>query len=321
MSTGPVVLKLPDFLLLYCNFYRFGFAAFGTLLGAGAALPIVGLFSDKNTGYTALGILYGFLMMVTALITVFTVKEPDSRKKRLQSGFVSTYLKVFRNRPFLLILLTYALHITAITIIAGVAIYYFKYIHQNEAATTLAMVIMLLTAMLFIPVSVLLAKRIDKKLSYGIGMAVFSVAVMVLFFTGHLFGLTYALAIFFFIGIGMGFLYALPYAMVPDAIEYGYLLTGERTEGAFYATWTFGMKIGQAVALGITGWVLSAVGYVPNVTQTDLSMLGIRLLLGPITVTIFVMAMVALYFYPINEQRYNQILSRIDEMEKKGRGN
>ena len=49
---------------------------------------------------------------------------------------------------------------------------------------------------------------------------------------------------------GMGFTYAMPYAMVPDAIEYDYLETGERTEGAFYGIWTFCFKIGQALALG-----------------------------------------------------------------------
>jgi len=45
--------------------------------------------------------------------------------------------------------------------------------------------------------------------------------------------------------------------------------------------WTFGIKIGQAVALAITGTVLSLFGYMPNVVQTESANLGIRLLLGP----------------------------------------
>jgi Na+/melibiose symporter-like transporter len=70
-------------------------------------------------------------------------------------------------------------------------------------------------------------------------------------------------------------------------------------------------------ALGITGAVLSFVGYVPEVAQTAKAMFGIRLLLGPIPALIFILSLVMLYFYPINEQRYNEILDDIKKMEAK----
>ena len=106
-----------------------------------------------------------------------------------------------------------------------------------------------------------------------------------------------------------------PYAIVPDAVEYDYLLTGRRTQGAFYGIWTFGIKIGQALALGITGIVLSCTGYLPDVIQTDSALLGIRLLFGPIPAFFFILAMITLYFYPINEKRYHEILTQIKRME------
>jgi GPH family glycoside/pentoside/hexuronide:cation symporter len=114
------------------NGYRFSFAVIGTLLAAGAALPLIGLFPDKNTGFTAMGILFGLIMMVTAIITVFMVKEADSRDNPSATGFFSTYLKVFRNKPYVIILVSYALQITAITVVAGIVIYYFKYVHHVE---------------------------------------------------------------------------------------------------------------------------------------------------------------------------------------------
>ena len=60
------------------NGYRFGFAGLGTLLGGGAALPIVGLFADKSVGFSVMGAIFGAVMMITALITVFTVREPET---------------------------------------------------------------------------------------------------------------------------------------------------------------------------------------------------------------------------------------------------
>ena len=300
------------------NGYRFGFAVIGTLAGAGAALPLVNAFASKNLGFTVLGTIFGFLMLVTALITFFSVKEPERSQPLPTTGFFKTYLKVFKNGPYNLILLTYTLHITALTIASGIVIYYFKYIHNDEAQTTIAMMFLLVTAMVFIPVSVLLSKRIGKKPVYGLGMFIFLVALMFIFLFGHTTGVSFSFAMMFFAGIGMGFTYAMPWAIVPDAVEYDYLLTGERTEGAFYGIWTFGIKLGQALALGITGAVLSFSGYVAEVSQTPSALLGIRLLMGPITALVFLLSIFVLYLYPINEKRYNEILEQIGKMEAAG---
>ncbi len=299
------------------NGYRFGFAVVGTLLGAGMALPIVGLFKTKSAGFSAMGAIFGAVMLITALITFFSVREPATERQPLTKGFFETYRKVFRNKPYLLILGVYALHVTALTVVMSVAAYYFKYIHNNEQMTTTAMLLLLVTAFVFIPVSVIVSKKIGKKIVYGAGLLIIAVNLMVLFFLGHLYPIEYSLAVMLTTGIGFGFTYVMPYAMVPDAVEYDYLLSGERTEGAFYGIWTFGIKIGQAIALAITGTVLSLVGYVPDVAQTMESQLGIRLLLGPIAAVIFILGVVVLYLYPINEKRYNEIIAQIAEMEKK----
>ena len=69
--------------------------------------------------------------------------------------------------------------------------------------------------------------------------------------------------------------------------------------------------------LVLTGFVLSYVEYIPDVAQTELSLFGIRLLVGPISAAIFLLSLLVLYFYPINETRYNEILGQINEMEKR----
>ncbi len=299
------------------NGYRFGFAAIGTLLGAGAALPIIGLFADKNEGFVAMGVIFGIVMAATALITVFAVKEPKTVRPA-QMDFLKTYLAVFKNKPYLLILCGYVMHIIAITSVSGIAIYYFKYIFGAEAKTTIAIVILLVTSMVFIPVSVMLSKKVGKKLVYGGGMAWVAVVLMIIFFFGHKQPITFSYIMMFVMGIGFGFTYALPYAIVPDAIEYDYLKTGQRREGAFYGIWTWALKIGQAFAALAMGWVLALMGYVADIIpQSPSAELGIRLFLGPIPAAIFILGAIAIYLYPINEKRYKEILADIAKMEKK----
>jgi GPH family glycoside/pentoside/hexuronide:cation symporter len=300
------------------NGYRFGFAAIGTLLGAGLALPIVAMAPDKNLGFILMGTIFGAVLLVSTLTTVFSVRESAAVRPAQSMGFWETYRQVFKNKPYLLILLSYVLHILGITVASGIVIYYFKYILGAEDMTTYAMLILIGVAMLFIPVSVAMSKKTGKKLVYGLGFIIMAVGVMVLFTVGHTMGVAFNLIMMAFLGIGMGFLYAMPYAIVADAIEYDYLRTGERREGAFFGIWTWGLKIGQALAGFIMGVTLEAMGYVANlVPQAASAQLGIRLFLGPITAVIFIAAAVVLYFYPITEKRYEEILKQIAEMEAK----
>jgi len=300
------------------NGYRFGFAGIGTLLGAGLALPIVAMAPDKNLGFVLMGTIFGAVLLVSTLTTVFSVRESDAVRAANSMGFWKTYSEVFKNKPYLFILMSYILHILAITIASAIVIYYFKYILGAEGMTTYAMLILIGVAILFIPVSVAMSKKTGKKLVYGLGFIIMAVGLMVLFSIGHTQGVAFNLIMMAFMGIGMGFLYAMPYSIVADAIEYDYLRTGERREGAFFGIWTWGLKIGQALAAFIMGLTLEAMGYVANaMPQSASAQLGIRLFLGPISAGVFILAAVVLYFYPITEKRYKEILADIAVMEAK----
>ncbi|MDD5398169.1 MAG: glycoside-pentoside-hexuronide (GPH):cation symporter [Dehalococcoidia bacterium] len=298
------------------NGYRFAFAAVGTLLGAGLALPIVAIAPDKNLGFVLMGLIFAGVMLASALITIFTVKEPTELKPAKTMGFLQTYAQVFKNGPYIVLLLAYILNLMAITIASATVIYYFKYILDAESSTTWAMLTLIGTAILFIPVSVVLSKKLGKKLVYGAGLVLMAVMLLILFFCGQTQGVTFTLITMFFMGIGFGFTYAIPYAMVADAIEYDYMRSGERREGAFFGFWTWGFKMGQALAVFLMGIMLEALGYVANVQpQPETAQLGIRLFMGPIPAIIFIIAAVILFFYPITEKRYQEILKNIAEME------
>ena len=300
------------------NGYRFAFAGIGTLLGAGLALPIVAMAPNKDLGFVLMGIIFGAVLLVSTLVTVFSVRESAAVRPAQSMGFWKTYREVFKNKPYIFILVVYILHILGITIASGIVIYYFKYILGAENMTTYAMLILIGVAILFIPVSVAMSKKTGKKLVYGVGFLIMAVGLMVLFSIGHTMGVAFNLIMMAIMGIGMGFLYAMPYAIVADAIEYDYMRTGERREGAFFGIWTWGLKIGQALAAFIMGVTLSAMGDVANlIPQAASAQLGIRLFLGPISAFFFLMAAVVLYFYPITEKRYKEIQAEIAVMEAK----
>jgi len=299
------------------NGYRFGFAVFGTLIGAGAVLPLAGAFATQDLGFSMVGAAMGALMMCTALLTFASVREPDhSAEPRPKDGFFETFGAVFKNPHYVRVLLTYALNLTALTFVQGILAYYFKYLYRDESKTTIAMVLLLVVAMICIPISVLVSKRIGKKRTYQFALLVIAASCMTIFFLGHVLGPDFFLGMMLIAGIGIGFGYVAPFAMVPDAVEYEAATTGKRREGAYYGMWTFTSKLGTSLAVASTGFILGLAKYIaPDASnalpiQPDSTILAIRLLIGPIPAVVFIGAILLIETYKLDEKAYKEVLEK-----------
>jgi GPH family glycoside/pentoside/hexuronide:cation symporter len=108
-------------------------------------------------------------------------------------------------------------------------------------------------------------------------------------------------------GIGVGFSYVSPFAMVPDTIDFDAAKTGNRKEGAYYGIWTFVSKSGQALAMLVSGLLLSQGGYLADAVQSPRAILAIRLIVGPIPTLILIGALVLIQFYPLDEAAYKKL--------------
>jgi GPH family glycoside/pentoside/hexuronide:cation symporter len=300
------------------NAYRFGCAVFGTLIGAAAVQPIVDYFPDKRLGFSALGAMLGALIMVTTLLAFFGTREKQHRRDDYPTeGFFSTYRAVFLNRPFVFLLVSYALHIMGISFLQGILIYYIKYVYGREDLAFLAMGLLLLVAMVFIPVSVLVSKHLGKKKTYQICFAVLSSCCMVIFFLGHVLGPSFFMGLMVYAGIGVGFSYAAPFAMVPDAIEFDAVKSGERKEGSYYGMWTFISKLGTALAGFLSGLILGLGGYEAGAVQQGGALFAIRIIAGPLPALILLCALFVVQFYPIDEKTYKRLVLP-DHEDRKG---
>jgi GPH family glycoside/pentoside/hexuronide:cation symporter len=175
------------------------------------------------------------------------------------------------------------------------------------------MLTLLLTAMVFIPVSVAVSKKIGKKRTYQICFVVIASACGIIYFLGHRMPLAFFYGLMVYAGMGVGFSYVAPFAMVPDAIEYEALTTGERKEGAYYGMWTFISKLGTALALFVAGQILELGGYISqsgnsSVTQPPSVFNAVRMIIGPIPIVVLGAAILVIQFYPLDKKRYRDLL-------------
>ena len=61
--------------------------------------------------------------------------------------------------------------------------------------------------------------------------------------------------------IGLGFFNTVIWAMITDVIDDAQVRNGVREDGTIYAVYSFARKVGQAFSSGLTGVLLSAIGY------------------------------------------------------------
>ncbi|MDR1506097.1 MAG: MFS transporter [Treponema sp.] len=299
------------------NGYRFGCAVFGTLVGAAAIEPLVGSFGGGGRGWSMMGLTLGAAMMFVTLLTFFGTKEKKHTREDIPTErFFNTYKAVFTNRPYVILFLTYALHVTAITFLQSILLYYVEYLYPNTLElfglnlTTISMMALLLTAMVFIPVSVAVSKKIGKKKTYQICFIIIGSACVIVAAAGHLLPTSLFLLLLAYAGVGVGFSYVAPFAMVPDTVEFDAVKTGERKEGAYYGMWTFISKTGAALSMLISGLILKLGGYAANQVQGPPARLAIRLIIGPIPALIFLAALILMQSYPLDEKTYRKLMGQ-----------
>ncbi|NNM54058.1 MAG: MFS transporter [Spirochaetales bacterium] len=297
------------------NGYRFGFAILGTLCGAALVQPILHFFPHNHeAGFRLVGLIFGGIVAVSTLITGLSVRERAVPAVVEGEPLWRSWLGVWKNRPYRLLLGAYTVHILGITFLSGSMVYLFKYVLHDEVGTTIGMLILMLVAAVSIPFSVLFAKRWGKVRAYQAAMLLLMIAAGLVWLFGKSWGAGFVEGVMALAGIGLGFSYAPPYALLPDTIEVMARQTGRREEGAHYGLWNFSLKLAQMSAVGLSGWILAWAGYVADHSQTGAAMVAIQTLAGPVPAFLFLAAGLLLFRYPLDQVTYDQAIQADEDL-------
>ena len=107
--------------------------------------------------------------------------------------------------------------------------------------------------------------------------------------------------------LGLGIFSMVSWALITDVIDDAELRNGRREDGSIYALYSFARKLGQAASAGLTGALLSAIGYSdttafePNVLQGifDISTLVPALGFG-------LLALILWFWYPLHKGKVDE---------------
>ncbi|MEO0625642.1 MAG: MFS transporter [Bacteroidota bacterium] len=135
------------------------------------------------------------------------------------------------------------------------------------------------TTFIVIPIVTWMSKKVGKKTAFLWSQAISLIGYIMLWFLlipGKPYMFIFALPFFSF---GIGSLFTLMMSMTSDVIDLDELNTGKRREGIFGAIYWWMVKFGFAIAGGLSGVIISIVGFQEGVpgTEQESAITGLRM--------------------------------------------
>lgn len=187
--------------------------------------------------------------------------------------------------------------------------------YNNSRAQSVSTVLM--------TVGMLVAAALAKPLAARFGKA--EVSAVSSAFAGVISVITYFLrpqSVWVFVGLqtlgwlGLGMFTMVSWALITDVIDYAELQNGVREDGSVYALYSFARKLGQAAAAGLTGWLLTAIGYMSGSAsgQTPEVQSGIFAITTLVpALGFFLLALVLGLWYPLHKRQVDENIARLKE--------
>jgi GPH family glycoside/pentoside/hexuronide:cation symporter len=295
---------------------RMFFSILGSLIAFTLPLAIVDGFRPDHAGRVlVMGIVFAFVSTLP-LFLVFrgTRERPEFMNRADPPSLRRSIAAAGRNRPFIFGLFIFLFNGVTMSIIQVILLYYIKYVVQREPQSDMIMATIFVVALAALPFWERISRRFNKRWAYISGIAFLAVVLLVLSSLSTQTSLTLILVLCVLAGIGVSAMHVLPWAIIPDAIEYGELHSGERQEGMFYSLIILAQKVASSIAVPLSLLVLQSTGYIPNsLAQPPGAILGIRMVAGPIPAFTLCLGILFTLLFPLGRENFREITRQLEE--------
>ena len=280
-------------------------AAGNTILDGGIFTVVAGVFSALAVG----------CYLLCYALTTERVKFSVEVKQKEENNSVFAMLKnAVRNRALISIIAASIVMLLAQLTMQSMANYVYPNFYGNttaQSASTITMVI-----------AMLIAAGLAKPLAGKFGKAEVSVA-------SNLLAAAVCFAVFFIrpenvwtyvalmtlCWLGLGMFSMVNWSLITDVIDYSELKNGIREDGSVYALYSFARKLGQAAAAGVSGGLLTWIGYSDTTAFDPAVTLGIFNISTLVPAAGFLLLALILWFwYPLHKK---QVDANVAALKKK----
>jgi GPH family glycoside/pentoside/hexuronide:cation symporter len=214
--------------------------------------------------FTTIAGLFSIFAVVCYLLCYFLTTErvsPERTHEAVENNSLAKLLKnAAKNRALLSIIVASVVMLLAQLTLQSMANYIFPNYYNNAGAQS-ASTLTMMASMIF-------AATVTKPLSNKFGKAEISVAstilataVCIALFIIRPQNVWVYVGLSFISWLGLGIFSMVSWALITDVIDDSQIKNGVREDGTIYALYSFARKLGQAAAAGLTGLLLTSIGY------------------------------------------------------------
>ncbi|MBC7235628.1 MAG: MFS transporter [Chloroflexi bacterium] len=287
--------------------YRMAFSILGSLIAFTVPLIIIGSFRPENAGRVWWnGVLFAILSAMPLLLTFWGTRERYTTTTSAGPLTLRSSVKAaLQNRLFLFGVGLFLATWLAISIVEAVFLYYIRYYLRLEGSSDAIMACVFVVAILALPLWEWTSRHSNKRRAYIVGVTFWAVVQIVLVLLRPSPPTALVLALAAMAGVGVSAAHVLPWAIIPDAMEWDELQTGQRHTGTFYSIVMLMQKASAGLALLGIGLGLEWSGYVPNADVQPLSALtAIRGFVGPVPAMLLCLGILLAALYPLGREEH-----------------
>jgi glycoside/pentoside/hexuronide:cation symporter, GPH family len=326
--------------------YRFVAVMFAQFFVQVFMLPII---ESAGGGNKAIGIekvmtwlaIIGTVMLI---ITFLTTKERIVPKPEQKSSLKEDLSDLFKNKPWVIMLVLTTLVFITLAMKGGSYVYYFKNYVDKESLTSLIKPILTFLSgiginffgedpvsagfglfnaggIIFMILGITLSKRFADKYGkrdvFGVALVISTLFILLFYFFAPT-----AVRLMFVSQILHGFFYGITipllWAMIADVADYSEWKNNRRATAIIFSAMMVGLKGGLSIGSALLTWILGLFHYVPNsdAVQTETAIHGTKMLVSIFPAIPFLIGCALLFFYEINKKMEAQIESDLKERRK-----
>ncbi len=257
------------------------------------------------TTITAIFVVLGVALYV---FTFLTAKERVTRPADDQIGLKQAVSVLAKNKALIWLSVGSVVVLTSHVCLQTMSIYFARDVMGNAGLFSILTIIQTASIFVAAPFIGRAVARFGKRFVYLSGAVSFMIGGLIVFLCPPSMPWLACVA-FFFLGLGIGLLNTLMWAMEADTVEYGEWKTARRTEGTTYAVFSFVRKLGQAFGGAAAAGLIGLTGYVGGAAvQSDHAVMGIRLTAGILPAALCLIAFFVMLRYPLTDSLFSRIV-------------
>ena len=205
------------------------------------------------------------LLAIAAYLACYSLTAeraiPPAQNPGRQQNVLAMFKSALRNRALISIVAASIVMLLAQLTMQNMGGYIFPDYYNNASAQSVSTLVMMGGMLLAAALSRPLAARFGKaEISVVSNLAAALVSLAIYFIRPQSVWTFVALQALGWLGLGVFSMVS--WALITDVIDHAEVVSGVREDGSIYAMYSFARKLGQAAAAGLSGWLLTAIGYV-----------------------------------------------------------